>query len=180
MDWLGTDWIGPVVTAVVVSFVMGALRQSAKVPAKVRDGLRWVEYSKGLKIGSAVGLLLPIGLVVLAFRVEEQAQSAVLGMVLLFGALIVPLAIETLFVKVGYDDQQMRCFSPWRKNRTVQIAEMGEPRFSKGMQWWLVPTERQGLIRLSSLISGGEELLRHMCELRGFAPPQEPDAEDEV
>ena len=156
------SWIGPVLVALIVPLALSALAKSAQVPAEIRDGMKWLEYGSVFRTITFVLGLIPFGLGYLYFIVTPENKFPILMMILGFGALVVPLFLESFFVKIGFNDSMVHCYSPWRSNRQIKFSDLGEPVFSESLQWWVIPTKTQGKIRLQPFISGASELLEKL------------------
>lgn len=154
-----------IVSAVIMVLVVSAGRAaltSYDDRAKVRSGMAWLEYGKYFKLYSFLGSLIPFGLIFLWFNVSADNKSAILYMIILFGGLTLPLFLESFFVKIGFDDSTVYCYSPWRPSRQIKFSDMGEPHYSESMNWWVIPTKNQGKIRLQVFISGASDLLEKL------------------
>ena len=161
------DWLGPVAVAIIVPLVLGALKKGSQVAPQERDGRRWVEYGWGAKGFAMVGFLIVMGLAVLFFFVNEEGKEPVFWMAAGFAALVLPLFIEFFFVKLGYNDETLLCYSPWRSNRTVRFEDMEKPVFSESMQWWEMPTKSQGKVRVSTMARGAKKLVEEVNRILG-------------
>lgn len=153
------EWIGPVLVALIVPLALGGLTKAAAVPAKTREGKSWLEYGSIFKIFSLIILLIPCVLAFIYWNADAESKFPLLMMILLFGGLGLPLFLEAFFVKIGFDDSTLLCYSPWRSNRRISLSDLQKPYFSDGMQWWVIPTNNDGNIYLHSFISGASELL---------------------
>jgi len=167
-NWLGSNLslLAPAIIALVVPLALSGLAGSVKAKAQKREGLSWVEYGRTFKVFTFIGMMIPTGLCLIWFNVEGENRSAVLYMILLFGGLIVPLFMEAFFVRIAFDDRTVYCYSPWRPSRKVSFLELGEPSYSQSLQWWVIPTKKQGYIRLQSFISGADKFLAKVREQR--------------
>jgi len=153
------DWLGPVLVAIIVPLALGGLTKAAAVPAKTREGKSWLEYGAAFKILSSFILSIPCGLAFIYLSADGENKFPILMMILLFGGLGLPLFLEAFFVKIGFDDSTVHCFSPWRSNRRIALSDLQKPYYSNAMQWWVIPTEKDGNIYLQSFISGAPQLL---------------------
>ena len=168
LKWFGDNSAAissALVVLIVPAFINGLLG-TTKAKASKKDGLAWVEYGKTFKAFTVIGMMIPAGLISVWFNVGPDNKLPVLFMGLLFGGLIVPLFLEAFFVKMAFDDLYIYCYSPWRPSRKIGFSELGEPYYSQSLQWWVIPTESQGKIRLQSFISGAEELLEKVKDCR--------------
>lgn len=83
-------------------------------------------------------------------------------MALLFGTLAIPLFALGFFWGVGYGENGLHCFSPWRKTRQVPWSDVLGVSFSVVMRQWVISTKRQGVIRVNELATGSSDLIAAM------------------
>lgn len=158
------DWLSAALIAIIVPMALGVLSKAGRVPAEFRDGKTWLEYGRTFKIFSCVGIMIPCGFGIVLFYVEPKEVFALSMVILLFAVLTVPLFLEAFFVKIGFDESVVYCYSPWRPNRQIKFSDLGEPCYSNSLQWWVIPSQNSGYIRLQDFISGKEDLLNKVRE----------------
>ena len=156
------EWLAYALIAIIVPWALNALTKSADVPAEFKEGKTWLAYRSPLKVFSILSLGFPIAGVLYLLSGEYESIYEPVGFILFFSLISVPLVLESFLVRIAFDDECIYCFSPWRPNRQVAFSELGEAYYSDMMQWWLIPTESQGYIRLQSFISGKDELLERL------------------
>jgi len=156
------EWLAYALIAIIVPWALKSLTKSADVPAEFKQGKSWLTYGLPLKIFSILSLGFPIAGVLYLLTGEYESIYEPIGFILFFSLISVPLVLESFLVRIAFDDACVYCFSPWRANRQVAFSELGKPYYSDAMQWWLIPTESQGYIRLQSFISGKDELLERL------------------
>lgn len=137
-----------------------------KAPAKYQNGIWTAEYALEVKVIALGTVMLSCGLAVTWFFVSPEDRIYVFRLILLFGALGIPLFLEAFFVKIKFDESTAYCYSPWRASRQVRFSDMGEPFLSQTMEGWVIPTENQGNIRLHQWLSGASQLLEILKEAR--------------
>lgn len=156
------EWPVYALIAIIVPWALNALARSADVPAEIREGKTWLAYRLPLKILSILSLGFPVAGVLYFFFGEYESIYEPIGFILFFSLISVPLVLESFLVRIAFDNKYIYCFSPWRPSRQVAISELGEPYYSDAMQWWVIPTESQGYIRVQSFISGKDELFERL------------------
>jgi len=156
------NYIAPVIVVVTVQLALGWLLKNVKKNAKVIEGISWLEYGIRLKILTSFFVSIVMGLIVLYFIVDEK-YDVILG-VLLFSALVLPIAIEVFFVRIGFDNEKIYCYSGWRQNRVVEWNEVESAKFSEISQWWVLKTKKSGKVRVSIYLSGLEDFLEELSK----------------
>ncbi|WP_035608743.1 hypothetical protein [Haloferula sp. BvORR071] len=149
-------WITPALIAVVVPVAMAAFVRAADRPARVSGEVKWVEYGVAMKAFSIAAGLIPVGLIVAMFLQSAFSKDPVIA-TLLFTGLSVPLLLESFLVKISFDENAIYTRSAWRRSRVIPWSEVGAPIRSDLLQWWVLPTKKQGSIRLHDFISGKGE-----------------------
>ena len=135
-----------------------------KAPAKYQNGIWTAKYELDLKVIALGSVMLTCGLAVTWFFVSPEDRLYVVWLILLFGALGIPLFLEAFFVKIEFDESTAHCYSPWRASRQIKFSDMGEPFLSLNKEWWVIPTENQGNVRLHQWLSGASEVLQRLKE----------------
>ncbi|MDH3343528.1 MAG: hypothetical protein OEY06_13195 [Gammaproteobacteria bacterium] len=158
------EWLGYALIAIIVPWVINALNKSADVPAEFREGKTWLTYGLPLKIFSILSLGFPLAGVLYFFFGDYESIYEPMGFTLFFSLISVPMMLESFLVRIAFDDEYIYCFSPWRANRQVAFSALAKPYYSDAMQWWVIPTESQGYIRVQSFISGKDELLERVSK----------------
>ena len=159
-------YISAAIIAVVVPLVLEWLARSARAKAKKQDGIVWLEYSKLMKGLTFFFIAIVAVLIVAWFGAAPKDKSSILGLIALFGGLTLPLAIETMFVRIGFDAERIFCHSGWRMKRVVEWRDVEMAHFSTSMKWWVIGTKNSGAIRASIYLTGINELLA-VLEKRG-------------
>ena len=156
------DWIVYGLIALIVPWALNALTKSADVPAEIREGKTWLVYGMPLKIFSLLSLGFPLAGVLYFFFGDYDSVYEPLGFTLFFSLISLPLVLESFWLRIAFDEETVYCFSPWRGNRQVPLSELGKPYYSDMMQWWVIPTKSQGVIRLHNFLSGKDALLERL------------------
>jgi hypothetical protein len=149
---------------VVVPLVLEWLARSARAKAKRKDGIVWLEYSKVMKGFTyfCVAIVAALGMAWLTAAPKDK--NPILGLIVLFGGLALPLAIETMFVRIGFDAERILCHSGWRTKRVVEWRDVETAHFSPSMKWWVIGTKNSGAIRASMYLTGINDLLAALEE----------------
>jgi hypothetical protein len=153
------NFISAAVIAVVVPLVLEWLARSARAKAKTKDGILWLEYSKVMKGLTFFFIAIVAVLIAAWLGAAAKDKNPILGLIALFGGLTLPLAIETMFVRIGFDAERIFCHSGWRTKRVVEWHDVETARFSPSMKWWVINTRNSGAIRASMYLTGINELL---------------------
>lgn len=161
MDWLSQSLIVLVVPLTIVAFA-----KVAKIPPETRDGKTWVEYGLPFKVFAILSVLFAVGLFAKCFEATEHDRMLAYLVTLFMGGMGVALFLEAFFVKIGYDNISVYCYSPWRSSRRIEFSDMEEPIFSNAAQWWVIPTRKNGKVRLHVYITGTKELLQKLQEYK--------------
>lgn len=120
--------------AIFVPITLGWLLQSANVKAKKKEGVTWLEYGIVMKGFALFFVAVVTGLIAVWFNVAPKDRNAVLFIVALFGGLTLPLVVEFFFVRIGFDDRRLYCFSGWRKKRVISWNDITEVNYSSSMK----------------------------------------------
>lgn len=158
------ELLGKGLSSGLIVVVLSWLARSAKTNAR-REGCGFVvEYGRAAK-GFVVFFWLPI----LAGTVATLWAGVIepFAGIGFFTMLVLPLHLEFFHVSVRYDQEGLHLRSPWRKNRTIPWSALRAIRFSSICSWHVILTEGHGRIRLSTYLSGLDELLGEL-ERRGL------------
>jgi hypothetical protein len=114
-----------------------------------------------------------VGLALLAaFTARGGNIKPAVFLVAFFGALLLPLHIETFGASITWDETNIYTRSPWRRPRTVPFSSVKSCDFSPAMQWYRIRTDGHGIVRLHAYMSGIPDLLRMLpCA----SPPYPPN-----
>ncbi len=132
--------------------------------------LRYGTIMKGMGIVGA--LIFLIGFVVSLFVFTEGHARWVIwvfGSFVLFYLYALP---EFFLMKIEFDENEVRAFSPWRQNRKIEWQELKNLQFSHALQWWTLDTRFQGCLRLSVCLSGIPAFLEMLEEKTGMKVPE--------
>lgn len=154
--------IATVLIAVIVPLVLRWLTKSSNTAAITVNGVSWLGYSKAMKGFTFFFIAIVAALVVTFFYVAPEDKNPILGMIGLFGGITLPLSLEVLFVRIGYDSHKIYCDSIWRRNREISWSEVKNVTFSESMQWWVIDTRNSGKIRASVFLSGLNEFIQEL------------------
>jgi len=164
--WIVNSLIFILVPAALAMFV-----RAADKPARVSEGVQWLEYSVAMKVFSVVSGVIPaLAAFSLVFSKPEDPSGA-LSCVVLFGILTMVALLESFLVRIGFDEEYIYTRSAWRKSRKIPWLETGMPSRSNLFQWWCLPTKHQGVIRISDFIAGkGDFFAMLVRQSRGSTP----------
>ncbi len=137
-------------TALIANWLMKSAKQD---PAQ--DSGKWIlDYGLPMKGVSIIFILIFLGILVGASQASPKDHLAAALAVVLFAVITIPLALESFFVRIAFDDQFIYCFSPWRSNRQIPWSAIYKRRFSQSMQWHIIETNSYGYIRVPVFLSG--------------------------
>jgi hypothetical protein len=154
------DWLANTLVALVVGLLLAALARAAKKPTKLSGGVRWLKHPLTFRAVSTFMVLLAAGLVYVWFNVEGDNKLPVFLMAAFLGLIGGYLLVGSWFEKIGYDDTTVYYHTPWGRSKRVKISELGQPRYSKWTQCWIVTSKTQGKLRFSYFMCGTDEFLK--------------------
>ncbi|RYD68612.1 MAG: hypothetical protein EOP83_00535 [Verrucomicrobiaceae bacterium] len=147
-------WIVNSLTFILVPAAIAAFVRAANKPARVSEGVKWLEYGLAMKAFSILSGIIPVMITIsLVFSEPEDPVGAIVCLVL-FGGLTLSLLLESFLVRIGFDEEWIYTRSAWRKERKIPWSETGSPSYADTLRWWRIPTRSQGVIRLHDFISG--------------------------
>lgn len=150
--------IGRWLTSIIVPVVIGGLLYAARRQAKVRihDARLVVEYGWGMRGFGLFAVLFAGFMVFIATRAKPEEQIMAAAVSGGFVLLAIILAVEVFRVRVEFDAESVRCFSPWRRNRVIPWEAVDTITYSQMNQWWVVRTKggAHGSVRLSQFLTG--------------------------
>lgn len=152
--------MGRILAAIAIPLLILRFSRAAREPGRRNGDRTWLEYGRGIRIFTTlfgVLVLWQVGLWI--FSTPEHRFDAMM-LVLIFGSLWMPLALEVFLVRIGYDGSTLWCFSPWRRRREIPLEELGTPHYSGWMKWWVIPTSRLGKVRISDFVAGRDAFLK--------------------
>lgn len=154
-------WLPGVLAAIVSAILIALLLQAARRAPARRDGLRWVEYGREVRLVAVIlTVVLASGAVYFVAAAPSQGMLPIgIAAAASTLALVAVMDLEIWCVRIGFDDATVYCHSPWRRSRQIPIAELGVPRFSALAQWWVIPSRSQGSIRIHTYMIGGGALV---------------------
>jgi len=144
--------------SLIVPLVIGGLLYAARRQAKVRirDERLVLEYGWGLRGFALFAVLFAGFMVFVATRTQPEQMLVAAAASGAFVLIAIVTALEVFRVRVEFDADTIRCFSPWRKHRVVEWDAVDSITFSSVNQWWIVRTKggANGAIRLSQFLTG--------------------------
>ena len=160
------------ITVAAVGAVFALILRSAQAETAATFGQRTIQYPKLLKRSVAV-LWLSTGVLAVAADFAPKGDAMMIVCALgLFFLMLVPLYLETFWVRITWDDSFIYAKSPWRRSRVIPFSAVRSCDYSTGMQWYRIRTEGFGIIRLHNLAKGIPELLAELpCDCPEYPPP---------
>jgi hypothetical protein len=155
-------YVGTGLAVVMTPLALAWLRRSARVPARCKGGVFWLEYGPAMKWFALLCVVMAVSLGVGVFHRATKHQDAVVWLFLLFAGLTLPLLIEFFLVRIGFDGDRIYCHSGWRRKRVIEWSDVASYRYSPMMQWWVIGTEKSGKIRAHIFLSGLDDLLAEL------------------
>ncbi len=166
---MSREFIITAVTSILTVIVIKLLTGSKEATIDKSSDMHLLHYGISAKVFSLIPVLLMIASIVGIFLLDGEDRLAMIGMTSLWFVLGVPFAVECFKVKVYFNDKEIRCYSPWRKERIVAWDELMDTKFSHMMNWWVIKTTNHGAIRLSILLKGVTEFLETLQTKTGMS-----------
>lgn len=157
-----TSYTTPALVVIIVPIILKWILQSAKANARIEGDIKWLEYGPTMKWLSLALLAIIIGIAVLGFRMESKDRTAAFLASAFFGVLTLPLLIEFFFVRIGFNDEKIFCFSGWRRRRVIPWSEIESAHFSGPLMWWVITTQTSGKIRVHLYLSGVPDFIEEI------------------
>ncbi|HEY3898477.1 MAG TPA: hypothetical protein VGM54_07685 [Chthoniobacter sp.] len=161
---------------IVVMAVLGFLMRGAQKETLVVIGSRRkIEHSQRMRTFVILGWVFTAGLALLAaFTARGGNVKPAVLVVALFGALFLPLHVETFGASITWDETNIYTRSPWRRRRTVPFTAVKSCDFSPVLQWYRIHTDGHGIVRLHAYMTGIPGLLRMLPCASPPYPPNVP------
>lgn len=146
------------VTVSVLAGIFQAHLQNKKIESDLAMGEKIMYYSQIRKIVSIIAAIFMIGLSIFLISLDslpkENGFIWFLVLVAIFLLVSIYWALESFFVKITFDDQEIVLESPWRQKRRVLLSELTGYKYSEDGNYHVFTTERKGKIHLSPHLKG--------------------------
>ena len=152
---MNTNMVVAVVVAVTLPLVFRFL--SSRSSAPIEPGT--LRYSTTARVLSAIlTLALPTMVVVVLLLSNKPLATGdvkwvllIIGMGLTLGS---PLLLETVRVRLDFDDRALRIATPWSRNRSIAWGDVVEVRWVSWAKWLDFRGADGSVIHVSPLLSG--------------------------
>lgn len=152
--------LGEVATHVLTALSIGLLVWLARRPARIDpfDDTRVLAYPWAVRVVGWLGLLMAVGVCILAFGVEGVANARQAVIVVLFtlgfGSMGACLILDSTYTRVLLSDRSITALVPWRNPRTIAWEDVVRVRYSGAGSWFVIEGREGEKIRVSAFLTG--------------------------
>ena len=150
-------------------FLTSAITALLLIPGRlrVRDGRLVLEYSRAMKGVTVFLTLVWMAIAFAACFASEDQQVTAWSVVGCLGIGIVIMVLEIFWVRIEFDQEGLRTFSPWRNRRFIQWSDIERIDYSSILQWHVLRT-RKGSVYLHDYLNTKARLLQVLADQFGI------------